>query len=407
MTDAKKDLERREFLGRLLRLSGAAAATMIAPNAFARSGVLVRDAKLTHHNGTTRVLFELSGPVHHRLFTLAHPNRLVIDVADAHTHGLHLHPSALVHDLRYAPHDHGGLRLVLDLATAVQPRSLLLAPGHGHRHYRLAVDLTPTTRVAAPVQSVKTEHLRDVVIAIDPGHGGRDPGAIGQRGTYEKHVVLNIGHRLNAMLERENGMKPMMTRHGDYFVTLGGRVRKARAHRADLFVSIHADASPYHYPKGSTVYILSEHGASSVAARMLAKRQNSVDRLAGVNLSGRDKLLASVLVDLEQTATHHASTVLGENLADSISHSHVVPLHSRRVEHAAFAVLKSPDIPSVLVETAFISNLSEERLLRTSSFQHGMAEALLGGIKDYFSKHAPPGTLLAARNQAMYDMAES
>ncbi|MEJ2381801.1 MAG: N-acetylmuramoyl-L-alanine amidase [Gammaproteobacteria bacterium] len=406
MANARNNFQRRVFLSRALRLSGAAAATFIAPNAFAHRRVLVRNVKLVHHHGITRVIFDLDGPVRHRLFTLSHPDRVVIDVADAHTGRLHLEPTALVHDLRYAPHEHGGLRLVLDLSTAARPHSLLLPPDGSYRTYRLVVDLTPVAGSTEATRTAHGRHLRDVIITIDPGHGGRDPGAIGQRGTYEKTVVLDIGHRLNALLEREDGMKPMMTRHSDHFVTLGGRVRMAEAHRADLFVSIHADASPYHYPKGSTIYVLSEHGASSVAARLLAKHQNSADRLAGVNLSGYSKAVTSVLIDMEQTATHVDSTVLARHLTESIAHADIVPLHSREVEHAAFVVLKSPDIPSVLVETAFISNRSEERLLQTPTFRQGMAEALLGGIKEYFREHAPPGTVLEARHRAS-DLAAS
>jgi len=396
MSQTTQDPKRRQFLHRFLRLSGALAVTCTAPRLFAATRTEIKAVRAHRHAELTRVAFDLSGPVEHRLFTLANPARVVIDFADARAAHLKLAPTPPIRGLRYAPHGHGGLRVVLDLASAVKPRSLLLPPDAGHHDYRLAIDLTPPALAAAAVHTAPKSALRDVVVAIDPGHGGKDPGAIGHHGTREKHVVLAIGRHLAELVGRRHGMRPLLIRDGDYFVPLGERVRKARTHRADLFVSIHADASPYHYAKGSTVYVLSEHGASSEAARLLAKRQNEADRVADVSLSDKGRLLASVLVDLEQTATYESSVALGQTLSDSIAG--VVPLHSQHVEHAAFAVLKSPDIPSVLVETAFISNPAQERRLRTAHFQRQMAEALMTGIEGYFREHAPPGTHLAAHH---------
>jgi len=393
MSQSAQDPKRRLLLRRFLRLSGALAATLAAPRLLAAPPAVVKGIRANRDGGVTRIAFDLSAPTHHRLFTLRNPERVVIDFDNARAAShLKLAPTGPIRRLRYAPH-HGGLRVVLDLSQRVQPRSLLLEPAGRHHDYRLAVDLASRTAAPAVHTESKSAPLRDVVVAIDPGHGGKDPGAIGHHGTEEKHVVLAIGQRLATLIGRQRGMRPLLIRDGDYFVSLGHRVSKARKHRADLFVSIHADACPYHYVKGSTVYVLSEHGASSEAARLLAKRQNEADRVAGVSLADKDRLLASVLVDLEQTATYESSLALGQNLTDSIAD--VVPLHSRHVEHAAFAVLKSPDIPSVLVETAFISNPAQERRLRTSHFQHQMADALMSGIDGYFRRHAPPGTRLA------------
>lgn len=408
----EENLERRQFLRRVLGVSGVAAVTFISPRAFASAPVVVKGVHLSTEDGATRVVFDLSGPVEHSLFTLSQPERVVIDFKNAKAlDGFRINPIAPVQDIRYARRDLTNLRVVLDLDAGANPSSFLLKPGKGSSDYRLVVALgSVTTSTPAPVLTAASvgpaaKKLRDVIVAIDPGHGGKDPGAIGKRGTYEKHVVLQVARRLDALIKRTPGMKPLMIRNGDHFVTLRDRIRKARAHHADLFVSIHADASPYRYPKGSTVYVLSEHGASSEAARLLAQRQNSADRVAGVNLSDKDNLVASVLVDLAQTATREASFKLGENLTGSINK--VIRLHSITVERAAFVVLKSPDIPSALVETAFISNPAEERQLRTPAFQRKMAAALHRGIQDYFAQHAPPGTLLAARSRAEQDFSNA
>jgi N-acetylmuramoyl-L-alanine amidase len=404
MSQRDQNFERRLFLRRLLGVSGAAAVTFVSPMAFASSRVEVKGVRMSQDGRSTRVVFDLSGPVEHNLFTLSKPERVVIDFRNTNApRGLHVKPIALVHDIRYARRNVSNLRVVLDLKEQTNTSSFLLKPGKGSTHYRLVVDLAAATAdSAAPVITAAAaqtgKKLRDVVVAIDPGHGGVDPGAIGKRGTYEKHVVLQIARRLEALIKKTPGMRPYLIRSSDHYVSLRERLRKARAKQADLFISIHADASPYRYPKGSTVYVLSEHGASSEAARLLAKRQNDVDRVAGVNLSDKDNLVASVLVDLAQTATRESSFKLGEHLTHNINK--VIRLHSRTVERAAFVVLKSPDIPSALVETAFISNPSEERQLRTPAFQRRMAIALHEGVQDYFSKYAPPGTLLAAHNQA-------
>lgn len=404
MSQNNQNFERRLFLRRLVGVSGVAAVTFVSPRAFASSRVEVKRVRMSEAAGTTRVVFDLSGPVEHNLFTLSKPERVVIDFTNTSAAGaLHVKPVALVQDIRYARRNVSNLRVVLDLKAQTNTSSFLLKPGKGSSDYRLVVDLASATADSmAPVITASAaqsgKKLRDVLVAIDPGHGGIDPGAIGKRGTYEKHVVLAIARRLENLIKKTPGMQPYMIRHTDKYVSLRERLRMARAKQADLFISIHADASPYRYPKGSTVYVLSEHGASSESARLLAQRQNEVDRVAGVNLSDKDNLVASVLVDLAQTATRESSFKLGEHLTSNINR--VIRLHSRTVERAAFVVLKSPDIPSALVETAFISNPSEERQLRTPVFQQRMAGAIHKGVQDYFAKYAPQGTLLAAHYQA-------
>ncbi|AOU99544.1 hypothetical protein BI364_04640 [Acidihalobacter yilgarnensis] len=391
----------------MLGISGMAAMTVISPSAFASTAVLVKGVHLSESGGKTRVIFDLSGPVQHSLFTLSHPDRVVIDFDNARAAGaMRFASSPLVRDIRHAARGRSDLRVVLDLKADADASSFLVKPGRGSRNYQVVVDLSAVSvgkpqPVITAAQAQPQRPLRDVVICIDPGHGGKDPGAIGKRGTYEKTVVLDMARRLEALINREPGMQAFMTRKSDYFVTLRGRLAKARKHRADLFVSIHADASPYRYPKGSTVYVLSEHGASSEAARLLAERQNDVDRVAGVNLSNKDNLVASVLVDLAQSATREASFKLGDKLKGSIDR--VIRMHSNTVERASFVVLKSPDIPSALVETAFISNPAEERRLRTPRFRANMAGALLGGVKDYFEHHAPPGTIFAERGRVLHE----
>ncbi len=240
-------------------------------------------------------------------------------------------------------------------------------------------------------------NLRDLVIAIDAGHGGKDPGAVGKNGTYEKDVVLKIARKLEALLEQESGYKPVLTRTSDVFLPLRERIRKARAHQADLFISIHADASPDRGATGSSVYVLSKNGASSEAARVLAERENAADLIGGVSLGDKDDLLASVLLDLSQRHTIESSHIVASRLIGELAR--LSDVHSDNVERAGFVVLKSPDIPSVLVETAFISNPREEERLRTDAFQNRIAQSLLSGIRKYFNEYAPEGTIVASERR--------
>jgi N-acetylmuramoyl-L-alanine amidase len=228
---------------------------------------------------------------------------------------------------------------------------------------------------------------RSIVVVLDPGHGGEDPGAIGRRGTYEKHVALAIAKKLRILIDAQPGMRAVLTRDDDYFVPLNVRVQKARRVRADLFISIHADAFTTPTARGSSVFALSEHGATSAAARWLAQRENQADLIGGVNLDSRDPLLARTLLDLSQAAQINDSLRVGRSVLDGIAA--ISALHKGAVEQAGFAVLKAPDIPSILVETAFISNPDEELRLRSDRYQQQFAESMLQGVKRYFA-HNPP-----------------
>ena len=349
----------------------------------------------------TRVVFDTSGPSSHELFALKNPDRLVIDVkaaAAADTLQTASKAGGLVKGIRTALNKPGVLRIVLDLKQSVKPRSFNLTPNDRYGH-RLVVDLYEReTQAKAKVKQVvasKPTKLRDLVIAIDAGHGGDDPGAIGRRGTREKDVVLSIAKRLAKLIEAEPGMRPVMIREGDYYIGLRKRIDKARKHRADLFVSIHADGFRDQRANGSSVYVLSRRGASSEMARVLAAKENAADLAGGVSLDDKDELLREVLLDLSQTATLEASFGVAENMLGELKR--VGKTHKRSVQKAGFLVLKSPDIPSILVETAFITNPKEEQRLRSHKHQQVLARAMLRGIRDYFGSHQPPGTHGLAR----------
>lgn len=399
-----KESLRRDFLKQMLLTSGAIGLAGALPaRAFAHGNTAqLRGARIGTVDNHTQVVLDLSEAVSHNVFVLHHPERVVIDLdntqADAAFRQTNIR-NDLVADMRSARRHSDDYRVVLDLHQAAQVNTSLLKPGSGSPHYRLVVQLSHPGSKATPVISTADldKQLRDVRVIIDPGHGGKDPGAIGKYRTEEKNVVLSIGHRLHRLLSNTKGVHPIMTRRRDHYLHLRERVRIAERHKADLFVSIHADANPDRNCKGSSVYILSEHGASSVMARRLAKRENSYDRIGSVNLSDKNRTLASVLLDLSQTATLQSSTDLGRLMLNNLQN--VDGLLSDRVERAAFAVLKSPDIPSALVETAFISNPSQERRLRTPAFQQHIAEAMRDGIVDYFHHNAPPGTMLSAINR--------
>ncbi|MBK1691157.1 N-acetylmuramoyl-L-alanine amidase [Ectothiorhodospira mobilis] len=392
------DFIRRRLLRALLYTSGALVVSPWSGWVRAGSGTRVQALRSSANGEVMRLVFDLSGPVEHALFTLSDPHRVVIDLRDARLTGdldLKASGDGLLRRIRHAPRNGDDLRVVLDLSRPAHPRSFLLRPARDSGH-RLVIDLRRDGEGGqkAPAVGESVPRSRDVIVAIDAGHGGKDPGAIGPGGTYEKDVVLAIARRLEALVAAEPGMKPVMTRTGDYFLPLRERIRTARARHADVFLSIHADAVPQRSVRGSSVYMLSQRGASSEAARFLAQRENAVDaRLGAVPISDKDDVLASVLLDLSQTATLEASNTLAEELLQQLAR--VGHVHRSTVERAGFAVLKAPDVPSVLVETAFISNPQEERRLRTEEFQRNTARALLAGLRDYFSVHAPPGTLLA------------
>jgi N-acetylmuramoyl-L-alanine amidase len=341
--------------------------------------------------------------VQHRIFTLTKPHRVVIDLANARLKQALPNDdlnSELLRGLRSANKNNGILRIVLDLAYAAHSKSFLLRP-YKNYGYRLVIDLTqiggvePQQKPAKTVAAVAADTPRDIIIAIDAGHGGEDPGAIGPRGTKEKDVVLAIAQKLARLVGQEPGMRPVMIRNGDYYVSLRDRIKEARQHKADLFISIHADAFIHPRARGASVYVLSEKGASSEAARYLAKKENESDLIGGVSLSDKDDLLARVLLDLSQTSTQGASLEIADKVLAGLQE--IGRVHNQNVQHAGFAVLKSPDVPSVLVETAFISNPHEENKLRSQAHQLRLAKAMMDGVRHYFYNNPLPGTLLAQR----------
>lgn len=367
----------------------------------AAGGVAVEAVRSWAAPDHTRLVFDTSGPVPHKIFSLEKPNRLVIDLKNTRLRSLLPKPKTedrIIRSIRSAPRNGSDLRVVLDLKDRVRPKSFLLKPNREYGH-RLVVDLEVRDFPGGSKNSgVSGENRaearpRDIVIAIDAGHGGEDPGAKGRRGTYEKDVVLAIAKKLAVLVEAEPGMRAVLIRDGDYFLPLRERMQKARKARADLFISIHADAFRDRRVRGSSVFTLSQRGASSEAARWLAERENTADLIGGVKLENKDGLLASVLLDLSQTATLQASTGAARKVFNSLRK--LGKTHSDRVQQAGFVVLKSPDVPSMLVETAFISNPREERRLKDAGHQRKLAMALRDGIRGYFQTNPPHGVVSA------------
>jgi N-acetylmuramoyl-L-alanine amidase len=368
----------------------------------------VKNVRMWPAPDRTRVVFDVDGPLEHTLFILNNPARVVVDLRDTSLASKVDRPTKadkLLSSIRHASRNHRDLRVVFDLRKPVRPRSFLLKPNKQYG-YRLVVDLydkgdakeslKESIKRAAPRSPSK---LRDLIVAIDAGHGGEDPGTIGRKGTREKNVVLDIARELQKQLKNERGVRPVLVRRGDYYVGLRKRMKIAREQRADLFVSIHADSFKDPRVRGSSVYVLSRNGASSEAARWLAEQENAADLVGGVSLDDKDDLLASVLLDLSQTATLSASTDVGTSVLKQLGT--LGKTHKRRVQRAGFMVLKSPDIPSILVETAFLSNPSEEKRLRSRKHQRKLARAMTAGVRNFFKYNAPPGTRLAARKHVI------
>jgi N-acetylmuramoyl-L-alanine amidase len=334
----------------------------------------------------TRVVFDLTGAFEHNLFTLADPYRVVIDIKDTRKSdaiAISRRTTNLMSGLRSASKGSGRLRVVLDLQGKVRPRSFALKPD-GKSGHRLVVDLHATDLSPTPIKTNQQQRKKrkdHFVIAIDPGHGGRDPGAIGKRGTREKDIALAVGKKLKALVNRTPGYKAILTRDADRYVTLRNRVKKARDVEADIFVSLHADAFHKSHVKGASVYALSLSGASSEAARWAAKKENSSDLIGGISLDDKDDLIASVLLDLSQTATIQDSLELGSDVLSQIGK--VSRLNNKKVQQAGFAVLKAPDMPSILIETAFLSNPSEEQKLRSPKHQQKLAKAVFSGVRSH------------------------
>ena len=346
------------------------------------------------------------------VFAVKDPQRLVLDLETAEItpaltelNGKVTAEDPYVQGLRVARNRPGVVRLVLDLKAEVKPQVFTLKP-IGEYGHRLVLDIYPVVPVdpllalieesqkQKPVPTDKPAVARLATIVIDPGHGGEDPGAMGRLGSREKNVTLIIGKRLKALVDAEPNMRAVLTRDGDYFLPLQVRVDKARKVRADLFVSIHADAFIRPRARGSSVFALSERRATSEAANWLAKKENDADLVGGVNLDVKDRYLAQTLLDLSQTATIDHSLRLGNSVLRRLGS--VNSLHKPQVEQASFAVLKAPDVPSILVETAFISNPEEEKRLNDVGYQDKLARAILDGIRDYIAKHPPrPASPLA------------
>ncbi|NIE65267.1 AMIN domain-containing protein [Burkholderia sp. Ax-1719] len=347
----------------------------------------------------TRVAIESTQPLEVKEHQLGTPERLVIDLQgltlDQRLRDIvaQIHPDdPHIKGVRVGQFSPQIVRLVVDLKGAVSPKVFSTAPA-GRYGYRLMVDLYAASASVESTSSLQvqshahTNLARKLTIAIDPGHGGEDPGAIGGAGTYEKHVVLDIAHRLNERIRASSTMQAIMTRDDDFFVPLATRVAKAKSAGADLFVSIHADAFTTSAAHGSSVFALSEHGASSAAARWIAKSENASDEIGGLDLGGADRHLAPVLFDMSTTQQINDSLKYGAFVRDEIGQ--INQLHGSGVEQAAFAVLKAPDIPSILVETAFISNPEEEKKLLNAAYRQKMADAIFKGIQRYFESHPP------------------
>ena len=377
------------------RLLGLGAAVVLALPVLATEVEGVRMWRAPDH---TRLVFDLSGPAEHKLFTLSNPHRVVIDVTDtklgAELDALQLDGTPIAR-LRHARQNKKDLRVVLDLEHQVKPRSFALRR-HEEMPDRLVIDLYDKVQSEEKtLQQVSRE--RDIVIAIDAGHGGEDPGALGPGGLREKDVVLAISRQLQKAVDSKRGFSAKLVRTGDYYIPLRKRVKKGRELRADLFVSIHADAFTRKDARGAGVYAVSSRGATSETARFLAQRENESDLIGGagsLSLGDKDDTLAGVLLDLSMTATMNASLDVGASVLEQLGS--VTHLHKKRVEQANFSVLRSPDVPSILVETGFITNPQEARNLRDPSFQRRLAQKLSDGIVAHFSGRPPAGTWLAA-----------
>jgi N-acetylmuramoyl-L-alanine amidase len=363
--------------------------------AVAAAPVEVRDLRIWSSPDSTRLVLDLNQPVKFELFTLSGPDRVVVDLEQATIDPARVAmpaASGLVKAVRCGPQPGGILRVVLDLAGRSEPKGFLTPPNETYGH-RLVIDLASGAPLRPSVAKHAPTGQRELVIAIDPGHGGEDPGAVGKHGTREKEVVLKVSRLLAERINAEPGMRAILTRTGDYFVPFRERLRRARAQQADLFVSVHADAFVNRSVRGSSVYVLSTGRASNEAARWLADRENAADLIGGVSLDDKSDVLASVLLDLSQNAVIGASREAAGHVLTELDR--VGQLKKSDVQHASLIVLTSPDIPSMLIETAYISNPEEERRLRDPSYQTRVASAIHAGLRRYFYDNPPPGTRVA------------
>jgi N-acetylmuramoyl-L-alanine amidase len=349
----------------------------------------------------TRITLEAAEPIAYKYFALSNPERLVLDLegveAGAALDMLTMQLTAedpYIGAIRVGMNRPGVVRLVLDLKSPTKP-SVFQLPPLGQYGHRLVVDLYPQQAADAvaetspaavqPAKPAAQQYARLITVAIDAGHGGEDPGALGAKGSREKDITLALAKKLKQKIDAQENMHAVLIRDGDYFVPLAQRVIKARAVKADLFMSIHADAFIKPHARGSSVFALSENGATSVAAKWLARKENDADLVGGINIDVKDAFLKRTLIDLSQTATINDSLKLGHSVLKAMGG--VNTLHKSHVEQAGFAVLKAPDIPSILIETAFISNPDEEKRLNDSGYQEKLVDAIANGVKNYFDKH--------------------
>lgn len=376
---------------------------------------LVKNIYVVEEQDSTKIVFNLQSKASYDAFRLVNPDRIVVDINQSEL-DTRIPTLSRYHDviknIRSAERSNKARRFVIDTKGKVDYQAYRLKPNKDYSH-RLVVELkhqnVTQTRSSTPMQKVSTasvapanssqKNYRDIVIAIDAGHGGQDPGAIGKRGTREKDVVLNIAKQLKKLVDNQPGMRGVLVRTSDTYISLRERINIARRAQADMFISIHADAYQNRMVKGSSVYVLSERGASDEAAKWLADQENAADLIGGVSLGDKDATLAKVLLDLSQTATIESSALVADDVLSEIRK--VAPVHKTSVQHARFVVLKSPDIPSLLVETAFISNPSEEQRLNSHSYQDKLARAMLKGIKKYFEKYPLPDTRVAQQSKVL------
>lgn len=362
---------------------------LLAPLADAAA---LRDLRVWDSPEGVRVVLETSRSPTHHVFTLENPARIVVDLQG--TQGAKVANRAtgkgVVRHVRAFDRDDGSMRVVLDMDASVEPRTFLLDP-IDQFGYRLVIDLagsgSESAVPAAPPVMAEAWEPRPIVIAIDAGHGGEDPGAIGRSGLQEKDVALKLARKLAALIEAEPGFRAVMTRDGDYYLGLRERITRARKAQADLFVSVHANAIKDRSKRGSAVYVVSPRGATSEHARWLAQKENAADLVGGIGIDNKDNELAAVLIDMSQSSTMEASFDVGSRMLMALGQ--VNQLQRPQVQQAAFVVLKAPDIPSVLIETAFITNPEEERLLRDPKGQDRLARSMFDGIMGYFDSYRP------------------
>ena len=404
-------MHRRQLLLNML-LASAALALPFSVNA-----TQIRNARLWRSDSKLRLVFDLSGPVQYKTFTLSAPERIIIDVSGARLEG-NFSQLALentpIKSIRSGHFGQNDTRIVLDLTSPVQLSSFLLGP-EGAQGNRLVMDLGHDVLSRPPVQLAAAAPLakeppaqnpgrdrskRDIMVVVDAGHGGKDPGAVGSKGEREKDVVLSIAQLLAKRLKREKGFDVRLVRNDDFFVPLRKRVDVARKYNADMFISVHADAAPRLTASGASVFALSENGATSATARFMAQRENGADLIGAtslLNLKDKDPMLAGVILDMSMNATIAASLDLGHTVLGSLEG--ITTLHQKRVEQAGFAVLKSPDVPSILVETGFISNSRDSQRLVTARHQQAVADGLFDGMKRYFERNPPAGSYVAWRQE--------